>query len=47
MEDEATDAEKEMGAAWTRENILDPLHEEYERYAQAQRQKLLQRSEAH
>ena len=39
MEDEATDAEKEMGAAWTRENVLDPLHEEYERYAQAQRQK--------
>ena len=38
MEDEATDAEKEMGAAWTRENILDPLHEEYERYAQAQRE---------
>ena len=38
MEDEATDEEKEMGAAWTRENILDPLHEEYERYAEAQRE---------
>ena len=38
MEDEATDEEKELGAAWTRENILDPLHEEYERYAQAQRE---------
>ena len=37
MDDEATDEEKELGAAWTRENILDPLHEEYERYAQAQR----------